>query len=547
MKKLIALAVAVVFIAAFFSTAAFAEENARTGDDTGTALSNGGDAVENNGREITAAGNDGGSAAPGNKAGLRKPVLTAKRTVARVTVRKELAEDRFKALKPEAVQGINQLRKNNFEKIRDLKSEELEKLKDLSAADIENFSVLKKDRLKTLVALKKDEIAKIKALKAEELRKVSGLKPAVRERLLGLNSEKIKKIVSAAPAASLPKLVQLRKEKLENLSELNEEEIAEVSQLDDAAIEDVASQPTPALARARLLKLAGTMHRERARFLLAKERFEFVREKFADAKENFLEKKRLFNAVKEEIQNAPEGEKPALRQQLREHAQDVLLNQVTAILGHLEAAKEKEIQIEGIDALVEKFTALQDSLDDENVSKETLVDAAKDIREAWRDAKQKIQLRTLEALNNRIGSLLEKAETAYNAVSAKVAEAKQAGKDTAKIEAALTVFKSRLDSLKQLNTETSALIESATADPAAADLLAKIRQDLRQQHRQIKNGYHLLKKIILGHRMAVKGQAVADIDVDEEAEEIEEPLGDNDEADETEEPLDDEAATGATE
>ena len=426
-----------------------------------------------------------------------------------------LAESRFGALRSDVTQALNNLRKTEFEKIRALKADELEKLKDLRAADFENLAKLKKEQLAAIAALKKEEIAKINGLRDTELWKVSGLGKERMEKLLSLDKNKVKRIVAAVPNAGLPKLLALGNSALEKIFSLTAEEIADVSQLDEGELQLVAALPNAAAIRERL-KLKAAFNAPRRNFLMARERFEFARERFSEAKQNFLEKKADLNRARERLRAANAGDRNVLREQVRQNAQGVLLNQVNAILHHLEAVQGKNVDLGDVNALIAEFESLRNRLGDENVSKETLVEIAEEIRHQWGLLKEKVNAKVLAALSNRVGDAVEKAEIAYAAMGANVAELKQQGKDTSKLEAALVVYKGKLDSLKEIAAEISLL--AGSAGPKAADI-AKIRRNAVAVKIRLQNAGALLKRMAKAYARLLAGQPAEQVGTaDEEPE-----------------------------
>ncbi len=414
-----------------------------------------------------------------------------------------IANERLQGLKNDAIAGINQLKRTEFEKIQGLKKEELEKLKDLKAADFNNWSQLKKETLKELTALKQEQIDKIKGLKATELWKLSNLRQDRKEKLLDLNQAFINRVVSVVPKDSIANILDFNSEILATVSDLNDEELAIVSQLDAETAKTILSQPKP-LLKARL-RAAIALNSAKLDFLRVRERFEFAREKFLDAKQTFLEKRDAFQKLRDKIKSAPVADKNTLREELKDNAQQVLLHQVNAILNHLEAIQNKNIDLDDVNALIEKFTILQDKLEDENASKETLIEAAKEIRELWSQTKQIVEKKVLVALNNHLTSLIEKSNAAYEKANAKIAELKQAGKDTVKVESALAFYKNQIDAAKALNDEATALLSSGQNFD-----FVKIRQDIVKAGGKLRTSYILIARIVGACNRLAVGEA-ADI------------------------------------
>src|SRR3989344_6624452 len=225
-----------------------------------------------------------------------------------------------------------------------------------------------------------------------------------------------------------------------------------------------------------------------------KERYENAREKYLDARGKAKERLDEFNSIKARFRLAASVDKLRIRSALKTSAQHVLLNQVNAIINHLDAIEDKQVAPDNYVEVRAFFEAKQQLLLDANISQEVLISTSAEIREYWRTHRLGVEKDVGEKLSARFDAIIANAEKFSARVAAQIAELKVDGKDTSLLERGLAKLNADIALFKDVSAKVEADL-NASADANSEITIREAHQLLARMHKQLQVDFRLMKSL----------------------------------------------------
>jgi len=229
----------------------------------------------------------------------------------------------------------------------------------------------------------------------------------------------------------------------------------------------------------------------------ARERKDEAKTKHKEAKARLAEKKEQLK----ECKGSDTDECLVLRADAKKDAGEFLANIADNVLAMLERAQERvdksklseEEKVSLKDQLELKMAEIastKDSIDafTENTTKEEVAEAAKTIREIWKDAKDLIKKSAGLTASDRLGGVIVKADHLKARLEKAISKLKDKGKDVSKAEELKTSFDAKLAEAKALHDEAKALFNEGKVPEAA--------QKTQDAHAALKEAHSILKDIV---------------------------------------------------
>ncbi|HZX19427.1 MAG TPA: hypothetical protein VFF13_00240 [archaeon] len=301
----------------------------------------------------------------------------------------------------------------------------------------------------------------------------------------------------------------------------------------------------------------GNNHRERNRAISAeiKERLENARENFQAQRDRIIESRHEyladrnmarehmsdFNALRERLKNANSQDKNKLRDELRGKSQQVLLNQVNAILHRLEAISGHENAPEDIGVSIEFFEGIKAELESGDLSREMLIEISKEIKDFWKEERLLLQKNIGVRLNNAINGIINKAETFSERIAAMIVRLEADGKDTNTLQEGLDKLNADIEKFKEVHAELEADLDAAETREDALAVLREAHNTLKRMNHQLIKDFRLMKAMFKATRelesegeVSVETEAELNASVNEGSE-LEDDSEDEDESEEEDE------------
>ncbi|HII16112.1 MAG TPA: hypothetical protein HA362_07435 [Nanoarchaeota archaeon] len=323
-------------------------------------------------------------------------------------------------------------------------------------------------------------------------------------------------------AALAPKF----REKLQQFEERRAERAGELNELKKDTILGKLEKAKNFRARA----IEGT------KIAAAKAKIVVAKEKYAEAKAGLeAAKLRLENAKTERIcKDSPDSEDCAKsREEIRASAKEKLAKQAEMVLANLEQAKEKitaseyvsdkeeAAAAEFLDAQITKITEIKEEIENAQTKAE-IIEAAKNLADAWREIKQKVNAYLWYAVNARTAGIIVKAEFLSAKLERVLERMAENGKDTAAVEPLVADFKSKVDSAKKkFKSAHSLLLEVRTKELTEEEKTAKVEEAkslMEEAKAALKDANEALRQIFLKLKDA---NAIAELAAATEAEDVE--------------------------
>jgi len=267
-----------------------------------------------------------------------------------------------------------------------------------------------------------------------------------------------------------------------------------------------------------------------------------ARERYLNAKQAFLEKRTQLNQTRHEYLNASEGEKTRIREMLRSHSLEAILEQISTVLERLEELYEKGLltdeKYNEMKALFENLkTTLEGEPTTDEITNDEIIDAAKAARNAWQRTHYYAQGNIARSLNNKFSSLLDRASSLHTALRERVSDIDFGGEAIGgdepwenpagpaedaiggdepwenKINRALTVFGSHINRLETVSNELEDDWHAATEEQdmqQRATILRRANNVLRKAHGVLKEDFLFVKRIIRAIIQAEKGESITE-------------------------------------
>lgn len=229
----------------------------------------------------------------------------------------------------------------------------------------------------------------------------------------------------------------------------------------------------------------------------ARERKDEAKEKHKEAKARLAEKKDQLK----ECKGSDTDECIALRADAKKDAGEFLSNIADRVLAMLERTQErvdksklseedKVILKDQLELKMAEIASTKDSIEafTENTTKEEIAEAAKTIRDVWKDAKDLIKKGAGLAASDRLGGVIVKSEKLQAKLEKAISKLKDKGKDVSKAEELKTSFDAKLAEAKALHDEAKALFKEGKVPEAA--------QKTQDAHAALKEAHSILKDIV---------------------------------------------------
>src|SRR3989344_2142621 len=227
---------------------------------------------------------------------------------------------------------------------------------------------------------------------------------------------------------------------------------------------------------------------------VVKERYEKAREKYIEARENAKEGLDEFNSIKARLRLAASVDKSRIRAELKATARHVLLNQVNAIINHLDAIEDKQVAPDNYAEVRAFFEAKQQLLVDTNLSQEALISTSAEIRDYWRTHRLGVEKDVGEKLIARFDAIIANAEKFSARVAAQIAELKVDGKDTSLLERGLAKLNADIALFKDVSAKVEADL-NASSDVNSEITIREAHQLLARMHKQLQVDFRLMKSL----------------------------------------------------
>lgn len=229
----------------------------------------------------------------------------------------------------------------------------------------------------------------------------------------------------------------------------------------------------------------------------ARDRKDEAKAKHEEAKARLDEKKDQLK----ECKGSDTDECIVLREDAKKDAGEFLSNIADHVLAMLERAQERvdksklseEEKVTLKDQLELKMAEIastKDSVDafTENTTKEEIAEAAKTIREIWKDAKDLIKKSAGLAASDKLGGIIVKSEKLQAKLEKAISKLSEKGTDVSKAEELKTSFDAKLAEAKALHEEAKALFNEGKVPEAA--------QKTQDAHAALKEAHSILKDIV---------------------------------------------------
>ncbi|MBI5884619.1 hypothetical protein HZB89_00810 [archaeon] len=298
-------------------------------------------------------------------------------------------------------------------------------------------------------------------------------------------------------------------------TEVSAADIQEARPVDKCINEAIAKKPAlrPAAAKALCAKRIAEI-----KYQKAKTAYKNVKEAFTARKASFDTAKQAFNQKKSECTLASGEEKTACIETLKAKSAEALINQAEAIIAQLQKLQDKNIAVEGAEESIATLQEAIESLQDDNSSKETIIAAAKTIRDEWLKIKVAAKKKLGSSLLAKFTALFAKAKNIEDKLAERITALKGKGYDTSKLETALAKFKEDLANAKTKWEAAKAKFSEANTAKDIDVLMKEVNAFMKNAKAYLQHGFVAVKKLIAATIKAGTGAAVS------EAETAVEPL-----------------------
>src|SRR3989344_3979556 len=225
--------------------------------------------------------------------------------------------------------------------------------------------------------------------------------------------------------------------------------------------------------------------------------------------------------LKGRFDKASKEEKDELREELKAKAGRALLAQIEAILARLAAIKENVDDTTKVDEAIKFFEEKKAKLESGDYTREDLIKISVEIRAFWKTHKFEVKKKVGREVSVRLENLISKTEKILARLSAKIADLKAQGKDTARLEAGVEKINSDLNRLE--NAIATLKEEYADADKRSevSETIKSAHRLLQAAHKQLQSDLLLLRSLIkatseLGASVAISAATTSELEVLEE-------------------------------
>ncbi len=262
----------------------------------------------------------------------------------------------------------------------------------------------------------------------------------------------------------------------------------------------------------------------------AKERYQEAKDRYQEAKDAAKRNMQDFNAVRERLRTANESDKNALREQVKVHAAQTLINQIDAILNHLDAIKEKQVAPENIEEIIAFFEDAKTKLESETLTKEELTEISKEVRDFWKEHRLGLKKKLGNEINQRINAIVNKAKTFSERFSELITKLQEEGKDTALLERGMNKLNADIDKFEDAYAKVREMYANAGSEKDVDAVLKRGNRLLNVMNNQLKKDFRLIKLLFNATRELGKEEAISTETISEIESLIDEPTTELDEA-----------------
>ncbi|MFH1391712.1 MAG: hypothetical protein ABIH20_05355 [Candidatus Diapherotrites archaeon] len=276
----------------------------------------------------------------------------------------------------------------------------------------------------------------------------------------------------------------------------------------------------------------------------AREAYRVRKENYLDARSDYQERRRElrgqledFNSLRQELKEARENQKEEIRAALKDRSRLVLLEQVEATLARLEAIKESDSVPENIDEIIAYFEEKKIELENEDLTKEEIIELSKEIRSHWKVKSQEMQRNIGMKLSNGINGIINKSRTFSARLSALADKLEARGSDVNGLDEGIAQLNSDINVLEtQYQALRDAYAEAETQEDAK-EILREAHELLKEANKKLLEDFRLMKALI---KAAKESDATGEIS-EETSEELDDAIEESqDEDDEDDEDGEDE-------
>lgn len=245
-----------------------------------------------------------------------------------------------------------------------------------------------------------------------------------------------------------------------------------------------------------------------------------AKEKYAAVKETLVQAKNQFRETKEELVKCKGDNCTQLQEKIKLRAKEYLLNTADKVIKSLEKTKariqsseelteEEAAQlISEIDAEIAKMETAKATIESSE-SKEEIVAAAKEIRDAWKETKTVMKKAAGRLLHVKIAGIIVKAdhlETRMEKVLSKLAEQ---GVDTTALQEKLDLFNTHL-----ANAKTA---YDSAKEKWIAGAVSEMTEFVKEAHKELKEANAVLRELVTGIKQAKGGEKALETPEEETA------------------------------
>lgn len=244
-------------------------------------------------------------------------------------------------------------------------------------------------------------------------------------------------------------------------------------------------------------KYAQNKEQVRERLAMAKEKRAEAKAKHQDAQKRIQERKEQLTACKgSETENCRQA-----RRETKRATKEYLSGVSEHVLGLLAKTKERvqasnmpedqkaEILAKLDERAVEIAGAAESVVElGEEDTKEEFVEAAKIIKNSWKETKQGIKKGVGKVAANKIRAVTTRMEQLQTRVQRTLQRLSGEGKDTSRAQAQLTAYEAQLEAAKTANNEAEQLYQSGDIDGAVAKT--------KEAHRNLLKAHKALKQLV---------------------------------------------------
>ncbi|RMF55070.1 hypothetical protein D6745_03230, partial [Candidatus Woesearchaeota archaeon] len=252
----------------------------------------------------------------------------------------------------------------------------------------------------------------------------------------------------------------------------------------------------------------------------AEEEFKLAEEAYKKANKAYKEKKSLFLSVKEQLKNCKGVDTTKcndLREKVKEHAKDFLINAADMAIEHLKKIKHKvesseEIDEAKADEIITEIDNTISKLEDVKSqveaadTKEEIQKAAQAINRIWKGIKHKEKLHAARLVHAKVWNIIKRSEHLEERLDFALANMEEQGISIDNIEPKVNEFSEKIafakdnyEKAKELFKQAEGLkTENPTEDERTQvlELVTEARQLLRDAHESLKEAHTILMEII---------------------------------------------------